>query len=216
MAKKPSEIKASERIKKKKMTMTTNKTNNYIEAFPREEKPVQIVNTVPVRAEKFSVSKKTNIENVKVEKKWNTTTKKIEVPVSFEEVYINGKDLKSYGKDDDDIISELNKRIIKSFEDMDDTQKKQYSILEKNESKREVVPLFDDSDDRNNRDDINYNETKKVVPIFGEEIVVSKRIVKLGELILAKNKVTENKKISIDTIKEKAVINYPDGSTEIL
>jgi stress response protein YsnF len=216
MAKKPSEIKASETIKKKKkMTMTTNKNNNCDEPLPREEKPVQIVNTVPILAEKFSFSKKTNIENVKVEKKWNTSTKKIEVPVYFEEVYINGKDLKSYGKDDD-IISELNKRIIKSFDDMDDTQKKQYSILEKNESKREVVPLFDDSHDRNNRHDINYNDTKKVIPIFGEEIVVSKRIVKLGELILAKNKVTENKKISIDTIKEKAVIRYPDGSTEML
>ena len=123
--------------------------------------------------------------------------------------------MKSYGKDVD-IISELNKRIIKSFDDMDDTQKKQYSILEKNESKREVVPLFGDSHDRNNRDDINYDETKKVIPIFGEEIVVSKRIVKLGELIIAKDKVTENKKISIDTIKEKAVIRYPDGSTEML
>ena len=76
------------------------------------------------------------MENVRVEKKWNTTTKKIEVPVSFEEVYINGKDLKSYGEEDeDDILSELNKRIIKSYEDMDDAQKKQYSILEKNESK---------------------------------------------------------------------------------
>ena len=70
MAKKPTEKKASETIKKKKkMTTTTNKPNNCIEAFPREEKPVQIVNTVPILAEKFSFSKKINIENVKVEKK---------------------------------------------------------------------------------------------------------------------------------------------------
>ena len=139
-----------------------------------------MLGTVPVLEEEFSISKKTIFENVKVEKKWNTTTKKIEVPVSFEEVYINGK-----GDDEEDIISELDKLIIKSFEEMDDIQKKQYSILEKNESKREVVPLFDASaDDRKDRNDINYNATKKVIPIFGEEIVVSKRIVKLGELIL--------------------------------
>lgn len=40
-------------------------------------------------------------------------------------MYINGKDLKSYGEEDeDDILSELNKRIIKSYEDMDGAQKK--------------------------------------------------------------------------------------------
>jgi stress response protein YsnF len=209
MAKKPSEIKALER--RKKMT-TTKKTNNYSKDSSREDKSTQIVSTVPVLEEEFSISKKTIFENVKVEKKWNTTTKKIEVPVSFEEVYINGK-----GDDEEDIISELDKLIIKSFEEMDDIQKKQYSILEKNESKREVVPLFDASaDDRKDRNDINYNETKKVIPIFGEEIVVSKRIVKLGELILAKNKVTENKKISIDIVKEKSVLRYTDGSTKML
>jgi stress response protein YsnF len=209
MAKKPSEIKALER--RKKMT-TTKKTNNYSKDSSREDKSTQIVSTVPVLEEEFSISKKTIFENVKVEKKWNTTTKKIEVPVSFEEVYINGK-----GDDEEDIISELDKLIIKSFEEMDDIQKKQYSILEKKESKREVVPLFDASaDDRKDRNDINYNETKKVIPIFGEEIVVSKRIVKLGELILAKNKVTENKKISIDIVKEKSVLRYTDGSTKML
>jgi dihydroxyacetone kinase-like predicted kinase len=92
----------------------------------------QIVKTVPVIREEFSISKKTVAENVKAEQKWNAITKKIQVPVSFE-VYANGKDLKSYGKDngDDDMLSDLNKRIIKSFEDMDDAQKKQFSILEK-------------------------------------------------------------------------------------
>lgn len=210
MAKKPSEIKVLERTKK--MT-ATKKTNNYSKDSSREDKSAQIVSTVPVLEEEFSISKKTIFENVKVEKKWNTTTKKIEVPVSFEEVYINGKG----DADEEDIISELDKLIIKSFEEMDDIQKKQYSILEKNESKREVVPLFDASaDDRKDRDDINYDETKKVIPIFGEEIVVSKRIIKLGELILSKNKVTENKKISIDIVKEKSVIRYTDGSTKML
>ena len=52
--------------------------------------------------------------------------KKIEVPVSFEEVYINGK-----GDDEEDIISELDKLIIKSFEEIDDIQKKEDCILEK-------------------------------------------------------------------------------------
>src|SRR5947209_8474213 len=102
---------------------------------------------------------------------------------------------------------------------MDDTQKKQYSILEKNESKREVVPLFeadDDDDDRNTINDIINKETKKVIPSSGKGITVNKRIVKLGELTPSKNKVIENEKINIDTIKEKATLRYHDGSTRIL
>jgi stress response protein YsnF len=214
MAKKPSKIKGLESRKKK----LNESDDNYSADLSTEGKSMQIVNTVPIMQEEFSISKKSITENIKVEKRWNSTTKKIEVPVSFEEVYINGKDLKAYGKEDDNIISELNKRIIKSFEDMDDAKKKQYSILEKNEFKREVVPLFDADDKRiYNINDITDNETeKKVIPILGEEIIVNKRIIKLGELILAKNKVTENQKIAVDTIKEKATIRYPDGSTNIL
>jgi stress response protein YsnF len=141
--------------------------------------------------------------------------------VSLEEVYINDKNIKSRGKDDD-VLSELNKRIIQSFEDMDDSQKKQYSVSGQKETKRELVPLFDDEVDNNSNNNnnssngINHKETKKVIPILGEEIVISKRIVKLGELVMSKNKVTVNKKIAIDTKKEKVMIRYPDGSAKIL
>lgn len=87
----------------------------------------------------------------------------------------------------------------------------------KNESKREVVQLFEaDDDDRNTINDITNKETKKVIPSSGQGITVNKRIVKLGELTPSKNKVIENEKINIDTIKEKATLRYHDGSTRIL
>lgn len=77
-----------------------------------------------------------------------------------------------------------------------------------------MVPLYDVDDNSVNINDITNRETeKKVIHILGEEIIVNKRIVKLGELILAKNKVTENQKIAVDTITEKVTIRYPDGST---
>jgi hypothetical protein len=78
-----------------------------------------------------------------------------------------------------------------------------------------VVPIFDVDDNRNNINDLTDRETeKKVIPILGKEIIVNKRIMKLRELILAKNKVNENQKIAVDSIKEKETIRYPDGSTE--
>jgi stress response protein YsnF len=77
--------------------------------------------------------------------------------------------------------------------------------------------LYNVDDNRINiYNDIANSEEKNIIPILGEEIIVNKRIVKLGELILAKNKVTEDQKIAVDTIKEKATIRYPDGSTENL
>jgi stress response protein YsnF len=114
----------------------------------------------------------------------------------------------------------VNKQIVQSFEDIDNTQKKQYSILESNESKRELIPLFDDIGKKNNGSNEKYNiankETRKIIPILGEQVVVSKRIVKIGELVITKNKVIKNKKIAIDTKSEEVTIKYPDGNIEIL
>jgi hypothetical protein len=103
------------------------------------------------------------------------------------------------------MLSDLNKRIIKSFKDMDDVQKKQFSILEKIYLKERwfrylrlmmtmmigIISM------------ISNKETKKVIPSSGQGITVNKRIVKLGELTPSKNKVIENEKINIDTIKER-------------
>src|SRR5919205_187278 len=111
MTKKPTERKISETKKKSKKT----KNNNPRQLSTKEEKAIQIANIIPVLEERFSVSKKTLIEHAKIEKRWITKTKKIEVPVSSEEVYINDKLMKSYEKDnqeEDVLLSEVNKQIV--------------------------------------------------------------------------------------------------------
>src|SRR5918911_299519 len=223
MTKKPTETKISETKKKSKRTKTKTKDNNNNsgESSTEDEKSIQIANVIPVLEERFSVSKKTLTERTKIEKRWITKTKKIEVPVASEEVYINDIVMKSYekGNQEEDLLSEVNKQIVQSFEEIgnDDSKKKQYSVLESNESTRELTPLFYDLDNNNKNDnstksDVNANKkTKKIIPILGEQVIVSKRIVQIGELVITKNKVVENKKIAVDTISEKATIRYPDG-----
>ena len=119
--------------------------------------------------------------------------------------------MKSYekGNQEEDVLSEVNKQIVQSFEeiDNDDSKKKQYSILESNESTRELTPLFYDLDNNNKND----NSTKVMSPILGEQVIVSKRIVQIGELVITKNKVVENKKIAVDTVNERVTVRYPDG-----
>ena len=55
------------------------------------------------------------------------------------------------------------------------------------------------------------NKTEKIVPIWGEEIIVQKRKVKLGEIAIQKRRVIESKKIDIDIKREKVIVEYPDG-----
>jgi stress response protein YsnF len=81
------------------------------------------------------------------------------------------------------------------------------SLLEANELKREIIPLFEGA-----KDDIESNskETEKVISIFGEEIVITKRKIKVGELVIKKNRVTVNNRIEIDIKKEETTVNYPE------
>jgi stress response protein YsnF len=55
------------------------------------------------------------------------------------------------------------------------------------------------------------SETEKIVPIWGEEIIVKKRKVKLGEIVIRKRRIIETKKIDIGIKKEKVSVEYPDG-----
>lgn len=59
----------------------------------------------------------------------------------------------------------------------DDMEEQGYSILEAHESKREIVPLFEGvKDNHNDIDSANAKneEIEEVIPIFGEEIVITK------------------------------------------
>ncbi len=92
MTKKPTETKISETKKKSKKTKTkdnnNNNNNNNYKSSTEDEKSIRIANIIPVLEERFSVSKKTLTEHIKIEKRWITKTKKIELPIASEEVCI--------------------------------------------------------------------------------------------------------------------------------
>lgn len=162
---------------------------------------------IPVNEERFSISKNTVSEDVKIEKRWISATRKVEIPVPYEEVYVNDKVVKLFDeKDDDNILSKLKDKILDSI-DRDKNKQQQTTISQQqNEPRGELIPLFDDND--------NNQITEKVIPVLGEEIVVSRRTVKIGEIVIKKRRVTDNKKIQIDIKKEKVMLEYPDGTTE--
>jgi stress response protein YsnF len=50
----------------------------------------------------------------------------------------------------------------------------------------------------------------RVIPIFGEEIVITKRKIKVGELGIKKNRVTVRNKIEINIKKEEVTVKRPE------
>jgi stress response protein YsnF len=185
-----------------------NKTEHSYKQPDREGIGGQDTAAIPVNEERFSISKDTVSEDVKIEKRWISATRKVEIPVPYEEVYVNDKVVKLFDeKDDDNILSKLKDKILDSIDRNKNKQQQTISQQQQqNEPRGELIPLFEDKD--------NNQITEKVIPILGEEIVVSRRTVKIGEIVIKKRRVTDNKKVQIDIKKEKVMLEYPDGTTE--
>ena len=153
---------------------------------------------IPIIEEKFSISKKPVSEDVKIEKRWITKTKILKVPITYEEIYLNDKKLKL--AEYTDIKTSTSDDGVPNIKTI-----KQESKSRHISSRGELVPLFDKD-----------KENEKIIPLWGEQITINKKMVKLEDLVITKRKVSENKKINIDTKKEKITIRYPDGSTKQL
>ena len=185
-----------------------NKIEHSYNQLDREGIGGQNTAAIPVNEERFSISKNTVSEDVKIEKIWISATRKVEIPVPYEDVYVNDKVVKLFDeKDDDNILSKLKDKILDSIDRDKNKQQQTISQQQQNEPGGELIPLFDDDKDNN-------QITEKVIPILGEEIVVNRRTVKIGEIVIKKRRVTDNKKVQIDIKKEKVMLEYPDGTTE--
>ena len=91
-------------------------------------------------------------------------------------------------KYDDGILSKLKDKILDSIDR--DKNKQQHSLVQQeNQPRGELISLFDDKDQNNSN-----QETEKVIPIMGEEVVVSGRTVKIGEIVIKKRKLLTMRK----------------------
>jgi len=196
---------------------------------------------IPVLEEKYTISKNTVLEDVKIEKKWIAHNEKIQVPVSYEKLFVNDKELDAYSKEN--IFTQIKDKILdfgyvegsssenKVENELDEeaphTEQKSMDKNHHTKNKREIhhhqvmgerVPLFDDEKGNliNEKDNntVEADNTQKVIPLYAEEIIVTKRKVKVGEIIVTKRKVTEVKKIELDIVKEKVMVDYADGRKE--
>ncbi len=216
---------------------TTGTTTTLQESNPV---PNQQEYIIPVLEEKYTFSKDTVLEDIKIEKKWITHNEKIQVPVSYEKLFVNEKELDSFSNEN--IFTHIKDKILdfvyvegsspenKVENELDEealhTEQKSMDKNHHTKNKREIhhqvmgerVPLFDDEKGNliNEKDNntVEADNTQKVIPLYAEEIIVTKRKVKVGEIIVTKRKVTEVKKIELDIVKEKVMVDYANGRKE--
>jgi stress response protein YsnF len=232
-----------DRVKIKQQDINSFKATTGTITKIQESNPVhnQQEYIIPVLEEKYIFSKDTVLEDIKIEKKWITHNEKIQVPVSYEKLFVNEKELDSFSNEN--IFTHIKDKILdfvyveesspenKVENELDEetlhTEQKSMDKNHHTKNKKEIhhhqvigerVPLFDDEKGNliNEKDNntVEADNTQKVIPLYAEEIIVTKRKVKVGEIIVTKRKVTEVKKIELDIVKEKVMVDYANGRKE--
>jgi stress response protein YsnF len=186
----------------------------------------EIIKKIPLIGEKFSYAKQTKEGQVNIEKRRTTSVKKIEIPVTYEEIYIDGKKIDSYDEKEVLQIFSKIKNIIKSRFSQSKNQGKDNNLTDKQTGLLKVKYYDVDNNISNGKENaesrrsIPSSSNKKnpkienVITLWGEEIIINKRKVKLGEFVIKKYEVTETKKIDVELITEKLTIHQPNASKE--
>ena len=176
---------------------------------------------IPVLKEDYSISKETTIKEVKIEKRLVTKTKTVKVPITYEELYINGKKLKSV--EEPRILSALKDKLGSiAGSGSDNSVEQSVKRKKKIENKGELVPLMSSSTDEQKNEEAGNteaqigNEKEKIIPLYEEQFEIVKKMVKVAEIIITKRRITGKKKIDIDIRGEEVTIKYPDGRSDKL
>jgi stress response protein YsnF len=202
----------------------------------------EIIERIPVYEEDFSIDKEVTKTQLHLEKRWINSTSKIEIPTKHEEIFINGHELDSYSHNElVEVFSKIKEKIsevihpesnekdesIDSREnskeypnDLDVKIKRNEVITPENRDEAAALPLkkyTDQETDKNQiqvSDNIIKEEEEQVIPLWGEQIIIDKKVVKIGEVIIKKSKISENRKFDVEVRNEKVTVKYPDGNKE--
>ena len=209
---------------------------------PQQQESIEEEFVIPVIAEDYSLSKKTLSEEINIEKRW-AEHDEIKIPVRYEKVFVNDKEIDAYSKQG--TISQIKEKIsdlvqsnkeneteeekedTKNQKDNKESENKKGRVGEEEELqlKGEIVPLFDNqqneyntiqSSSSSNNEELTKNKNQALIPIYAEEITISKKLVKVGEILLSKRRVLEEENVNVDTTKERISVEHPDGRKEKL
>jgi len=145
---------------------------------------------IPILEQRSSSETKTYTEEVLIERRKVERKKNIEVKVAYDEIFVNGKEI---GSSMGDTFREIKDKILEMVSFDHDRDEKELEKI-----KGDMIPLLE-----------NNSETEKIIPLYAEQLVVSKRTVKVAELIIRKRKMTETRKVGVDLITEQLTVRNP-------
>ena len=138
-------------------------------------------------------------------------------------------DLVQSNKEENETKKEEKVDTKNQIDDKEIEKKKRREDEEELQLKGEIVPLFDNeqnegnnlhysrsSSNSSNNQELTKNENQALIPIYAEEITISKKLVKVGEILLSKRRVVEEENVNVDTTKERISVEHPDGRKEKL
>jgi stress response protein YsnF len=237
-------------------------------------KTEELVQKIPLYNEKLDVTKKSENGNLKIEKKWITVKKEIEIPLKYEEIFINDKVFDSYSdKEKGEIFFHIKSKISDAFlrERTDEKDNKQpdptgseveivcwepegmelnKNVISEKAISLSSVTLSDQTNiqqadqtniqqadqtniqqadqtniqqadqtniqqaDQTNIQQADQTKTQEIFELWGEEIIIDKKMVKLAEIVIKKYQVNEKRKIDIEVNREKLTLKFPGNFKE--
>ena len=218
-------------VKREEQDINSFKRNTESISQPQQQSIEEFV--IPVVAENYSFSKKILSEEINIEKRWEEKDE-IKIPVRYEKLFVNDKEIDVYSKNG--IISQIKEKISDLVQSGDDDGMKQKEEDKNQTDNKEIenqkrkepqlngesVPLFDDQqiEDSNgqlshgNNKELTNNKYQTLIPLYAEEITISKKIIKVGEIVISKRRIVETENVDVDTIKERINVEYADGKKE--
>jgi stress response protein YsnF len=149
---------------------------------------------IPIIEQKSTIKTKGYTESIRIEKRQAERKKNIEINVKYDEIFINGKEIHTNAGD---TLREIRDKILEIVSFDQDRDEKE---LEK--VKGQMIPLLG-----------NDTEMERVIPLYAEEVIISKKMTKVGDLTIRKRKVSETRKVDIDLITEQVTIQNPTGGS---
>ena len=218
-------------VKREEQDINSLKRNTESISQPQQQSIEEFV--IPVVAENYSFSKKILSEEINIEKRWEEKDE-IKIPVRYEKLFVNDKEIDVYSKHG--IISQIKEKISDLVQSGDDDEMKQKEEDKNQIDNKEIenpkrkepqlngesVPLFDDQqiEDSNgqlshgNNKELTNNKYQTLIPLYAEEITISKKMIKVGEIVISKRRVIETENVDVYTIKERINVEHADGRKE--
>lgn len=173
---------------------------------------------IPIIGENYALNKITLTDEINIEKRW-VEQDEIKIPVRYEKVFVDDKEFDTYLKTNG-IVSQIKDKLSDLFHPSNKNYEEEKNEESNGKSPQGIVGDSNNNDIKNEESTTTTttknsdNNKQKLIPLYAEEITISKKIVKVGEIAISKRRIVEKENVDVDTIKERINVEYGDGRKE--